>query len=485
MTDSVTAGAGYWRMEEVAAFLRDYVEAEHAAQMCLYTERDDAVLQVKLDTLQTFHAPAVPPDVRAPLVRDESWFSQAAETLGSIQPRVLFQIKHYQHPELGDLFRAYVSSNLRAGKKVGYFASLYLAGHEGRLRIVSRYLICLDCEGAGRVNGKKCRECKGKGWEYFYGLKLPDPGALIEVRRLRSPDIAQNRVDYDSEETPAPLVDVPHAERLTSLRAVFEAGPGEESWDALCCLLDAWPAGMGLERALEIAQAALTEWHDVFCSAPLRWCVTLPDDPDPRLCIARSVLLYFESLGDAGAARLAKLPVLSSLTWLKLNHTEIGPRGAAALARSPVLTRLSFFSLSENPLGPKGGKALSGSALAGLTHLHLNETGLGDEGVAALADAAAMPGMRCLRLRSNGITSRGVARLAASPLAADLSELDLEQNAVDDAGAQALAESPHLASLVTVSLLGSNIGRVGQAALRAAGFRHSGGQWLRRPQTGR
>ncbi|MDQ2807417.1 MAG: hypothetical protein M3Z04_10985 [Chloroflexota bacterium] len=186
-------------MDQVVEFMRDFIKAEHATQLVLYTESDETVLLAKLDQLEAFYAPGVEPSVKAPVARDAAYFEQAKKSLATVQPRVLFQIKHYKHPKMGDLYRCYLSENIRAGDKASYFANLYVADRKGQLQIVSQYLICLDCDGTGRIDGKRCPECKGKGWDYFYGVRIANPGELIEVRKLHKPDNPQQLAEYEAE----------------------------------------------------------------------------------------------------------------------------------------------------------------------------------------------------------------------------------------------------------------------------------------------
>jgi len=186
-------------VDVVVDFMRDFVAAEHGALMSMYTERDDTAFAAKRAKLDTFYAPDVPSDLKAPATRDAAFFKQSAAALDTVQPRVLFQIQHYRHPKVGNLYRVYVSDKIRAGKTADYFANLYVAEKKGKLQIIAKYLICLECEGTGKADGKKCAECKGKGWEHFEGTKIPNPGELVEVRKLHKPDNPQQLVEYEAE----------------------------------------------------------------------------------------------------------------------------------------------------------------------------------------------------------------------------------------------------------------------------------------------
>jgi hypothetical protein len=129
--------------------------------------------------------------------------------------RTLLQIKRYQHPKQGEVFRAYVSGN-EAGVPLDYSFALYLAVDKGPgLKIVARALGCGVCGTSGKLSaqvasvknlvaGGKCYGCKGSGW-----IKLPGgwgtkqgfshlrPGKLLEVRKLTPPTQPECLADYN------------------------------------------------------------------------------------------------------------------------------------------------------------------------------------------------------------------------------------------------------------------------------------------------
>ena len=54
-----------------------------------------------------------------------------------IQPRILFQVKQYEHPTLGNLYRCYVSTTQRDDNN--YLSCLYIANTEQGVKIVAQY----------------------------------------------------------------------------------------------------------------------------------------------------------------------------------------------------------------------------------------------------------------------------------------------------------------------------------------------------------
>lgn len=102
--------------------------------------------------------------------------------------------------------------------------------------------------------------------------------------------------------------------------------------------------------------------------------------------------LDFLSIGDEGAAALARSSALAAFRQLTLALAGIGPQGAAALARSEHLGRLAVLDLAYNAIGDEGAAALARSeALRSLQRLVLTGIALSEDARSALA--AALP--RC------------------------------------------------------------------------------------------
>jgi uncharacterized protein (TIGR02996 family) len=167
------------------------------------------------------------------------------------------------------------------------------------------------------------------------------------------------------------------------------------------------------------------------------------------------------------AKSLADLPALARVTELVLDDSGIGDDGVEALARSKYAGNLRRLMLGENDLGPASAAAIARSPfLTQLTELHLGENAVGDAGAAALAESPNLRGLVVLDLFENGVTDAGARALAASPHLSRLTLLDLggHRNPIGDAGALALALSPNLPRLTQLTL---EVERVGDVAVRA------------------
>jgi Leucine-rich repeat (LRR) protein len=235
----------------------------------------------------------------------------------------------------------------------------------------------------------------------------------------------------------------------------------------------------------------------------------------------RHLDLSATEIGDAGLAVLAHFPRLESLN---LGNTAVSSSGLAKLPRSlqklvldntycegaglPPLPALAELDLLGAPVSDAGLQAIVHAA-PNLRRLHLAETDITSEGLAALArlvrlehldlaatdiDDAALPHLQplqqlaFLRLRETRITDKGLAPLAALtrlqsldlgrtrltnagmvPLASlkRLAHLNLEYTDIDDAGLLTLANA--LPSLRDLNLDSTNISDASAPALARLG----------------
>lgn len=184
---------------------------------------------------------------------------------------------------------------------------------------------------------------------------------------------------------------------------------------------------------------------------------------NPRLTALRRLRLSGAKLDDAAARALAAAPWLEGLRELDLSSNRItaaGLRSFAGHGRS-----LEGLSLYGNPLGPSGARALARSSFfGGLRSLSLGRTGLGDDGLLALASKALAP-LASLAVSDDGLTDEGVARWAASRKTPPLLQLDVSSNDLTDAALEGVASL--FTSLRGLTARDNLLGDDGVAALAA------------------
>lgn len=175
-------------------------------------------------------------------------------------------------------------------------------------------------------------------------------------------------------------------------------------------------------------------------------------------------------LGDEAMGELVRSPHLNQLVSLVAFRNRFGCDSLVALAGSPLAGRLTVLELQNTGVGDRGVAALAESALLERVvgpGLNLSMNPIADAGAAALATCPYLEPFTELILRDCRIGDAGAAALAESPNVANLTYLDLWKNRVGDGGAAALADSPHLGDVRELSLRDNAIGGTGERALRA------------------
>jgi uncharacterized protein (TIGR02996 family) len=147
---------------------------------------------------------------------------------------------------------------------------------------------------------------------------------------------------------------------------------------------------------------------------------------------------------------------LARLRVLNLQQNGIGDKGVAALAAHPVAKSLRVLRLGDNSFGKTGLMAIAKpGAFPKLTTLdlksYLKRKGTPAE-LTAFVSALQLPRLRHLDLMGWPLGDAGAKALAASPAFAGLTRLDLSDCKIGDAGAKALLASPHLQNLVELQL---------------------------------
>mmetsp|Transcript_57628 Transcript_57628/g.182535 ORF Transcript_57628/g.182535 Transcript_57628/m.182535 type:complete len:511 (+) Transcript_57628:124-1656(+) len=164
------------------------------------------------------------------------------------------------------------------------------------------------------------------------------------------------------------------------------------------------------------------------------------DELMPSVQALRKFHFFNNMSGDEGAEALANiLSRAPNMEDFRMVSTRVAVDGGIALAKGLAATRkLRRLDLSDNMLGESGeaiGQMLA--AQGELLYLNLGDTGLMDEGVAAVLNGVAASGakLEVLEMGSNEITAegaQGVAMfLAQQP---KLTKLNLRENELGDRG---------------------------------------------------
>ena len=198
------------------------------------------------------------------------------------------------------------------------------------------------------------------------------------------------------EETAPPLLAARWLPRVRHL--ILRGAVGDEGFAQLC----ASDATAGL-HALNVNDNELGADALAALGGGLPWCTSLVLSGNP--------------VGDEGLAGLRRWEHLAQIETLYLSRCEISAEGLEALLDGIALPRLDKLCLTDNDdLGDAGAAAIAAGAagLPRLRHLELMNTGIGEAGIRALAQAQ-LPALRRIDARRNYLDDELDGGLAADP----------------------------------------------------------------------
>jgi hypothetical protein len=195
--DEYNVTGEYNMAQEILDFINAFLDAEHEALIAQYTEHDKNIFEGKKAILERFLSCGVESELSQPLSPDEAWFENGRRIVesGSLIPRMLFQIKIYDHPVFATLYRAYVSLNsLPIGKRSMYFANFFAADTDEGLKIVSRY----DIDMIPDQEGVRLKDAS-LSWIWHSGKQISTLGKLVKTYKFKAPDNPEHLIEYQFE----------------------------------------------------------------------------------------------------------------------------------------------------------------------------------------------------------------------------------------------------------------------------------------------
>jgi uncharacterized protein (TIGR02996 family) len=168
----------------------------------------------------------------------------------------------------------------------------------------------------------------------------------------------------------------------------------------------------------------------------------------------RELDLEGNPLTDADLTALAESAHLGRLEKLNLSSTGAAEGGVAALVRSPYLPRLRELRLAFNyqSINADVMRVLFSSGRRGLESLILNNNGLRDDALAAMARGRGLPDLKALDLEENYPTRRGLTALFTSPVMMPVRSLRVPNFQECQGALVALAASPYARNLTHLDL---------------------------------
>lgn len=176
--------------------------------------------------------------------------------------------------------------------------------------------------------------------------------------------------------------------------------------------------------------------------------------------------LGINSIGNAGAAAIARTKLLPNLRYLDLGSNDFTGETISALITTPKLPRLNVLKLDRRPDIYLDLKPLTrASRKPTLRVLQIDGCELVEDTIRALTECPAVHGLWFLSLAACSIGDRELRALAAGSGLQQLRFLNLSHNNLTAAGMKMLTEWPALKALRWLAIFGNKIGDEGAKAL--------------------
>ncbi len=170
-------------LDDLKAFAEELVVAEYEAIVQKLTERDECAYERGQHAFGRYEYGVDLVGGRKMGPKDED-FERWQRQLLQYKPRkiLVLTLHKWKGERIGVMW---VSSTSRDEEEdPRFFHQLRVKNFEGRLRIISQYVICVTCFGTTvRPDGKPCEDCRGARWVFRDGerFRLPAPDQIEVV----------------------------------------------------------------------------------------------------------------------------------------------------------------------------------------------------------------------------------------------------------------------------------------------------------------
>jgi hypothetical protein len=180
-------------MEEFINFLEEYIKNEHQMYISGLSERNVDLFQKKYAEFESkyYENGIVNYNITTPRPSDEEYFQNGKEIIEKAIPRIVFQIKKYDHQEWGILYRCYLSRTSPSKRlEKSYLENFFIIKKVNDYKIISVYTIPI---GLRRLRPDL------RDWRYSQGKEISDLGKLLEVKKFQPPEDPIQLEEYNAE----------------------------------------------------------------------------------------------------------------------------------------------------------------------------------------------------------------------------------------------------------------------------------------------
>ncbi|HYH02627.1 MAG TPA: hypothetical protein VEC37_05965 [Bacillota bacterium] len=180
-------------MEELIYFLEKYIEDEHKMFIAGLSEKNVSLFKKEYENFKTkYYQYGIGNfNITTPRQPYGEYFERGKQIIANAIPRIIFQVKKYNHPEWGVMYRCYLSGTSPSiNMEKNYEENFFIVKKDGDYNIISIYTTPIEIKKLH----PDLRE-----WDHRQGIEIKELGTLVEVKKFQPPEDPVQLEEYKAE----------------------------------------------------------------------------------------------------------------------------------------------------------------------------------------------------------------------------------------------------------------------------------------------
>ena len=163
-------------MKSIKNFMQEYLRVDFDYRVGVWCEKDDKLFRHKKQELLKFYTNDITPVNDRPVPISENWFELCNDQRNLFCQKEIFEIRKYEHKDLGILFYCYLNEGKTYCKNM-LNTILVVKQFESGMKIISRYFLSIfdDVE-----EGIELFKLDNMELEHGGGALIADLGILVD-----------------------------------------------------------------------------------------------------------------------------------------------------------------------------------------------------------------------------------------------------------------------------------------------------------------
>lgn len=180
-------------MEQFKKFLEKYIEEEHKLYIAGLSETNVDLFLEKYKNFENkyYEYGIVNYNISTPREPFKKYYARGKKIIEDSIPRIIFQIKTYEHSDFEIVFRCYLSRTSPPKQMPrNYYENFFVVKKDNDYKIISIYTIKI---------GLKKISTDLKDWEYSRGKEMVRLGKTLDIMKFQPPEDPVQLEEYKAE----------------------------------------------------------------------------------------------------------------------------------------------------------------------------------------------------------------------------------------------------------------------------------------------